>query len=1077
MTVLKYIFPFLFGCCFISRSAQSQDLVSVIQKGHASVVKSTAYSHDGKYLATASRDKTAKIWERAGGRELRTFFGHQSTINNIIFSPSDKYIATSGADGKAIIWDVETGQELFSTENIRYNTALAFSPDSDWLAIGGTYDQVIIWNWKKRNIIKKIEVNAERGLAFGVSLRFNKKGDKLFIGEDNEKARVFDTKTWEEENTFEIEWGSCGGCVAFGDFGEEEQFYKLGRKAIDRFNLNTGKKTDSMAHELEDVQNFVYLPKTKAFLITTEEQVLVIKTESYDTLFQVAAKATVFNEARCNPNETEIVVSTVNNNAVIYSLNTEDELLKLEGILNYRDKGGIQYDPNNYWSQNIAKYIQLKNPFVSSKDERFLIKARYGKNMRAIDLNSGQPLAELSLHTKAVLSMDLSENGTELVAGDGAGGIFLWDLNKMDTIRSYGNLNSPVFETRLSADETAIISTSWDGHILIWDKETGALKTRLLFENFAAYTTAFTPNDLYFVTAGLNNSLEMYEIDSREKVRSFQGHTKPVSQIKFNKKSQMLTTGWDGSVRIWDLASGLMTHKWQTPEALYAAIFSNDDNQIIVGGADRSIRFYDISTGVLVKTLTGHQAGVVGLQFLNNGKVLISTDLDGTMKFWDLDKAEEIYEHIQINKNEWMVRTPEGYFMGTDKARELVHFVDGMKSYTTDQFFDEYYRPELMQQLFEDNSDSREKNLKGKLKSSPPPDLYLKGTKSNDGKMAYLYVNAISTGGGIYDLRLYHNKKRIGSGDRRAYVENKDTIAYEYELPMLAGENVFEATALSKKGIAAKMQEVKLFSKLGGIPPKCHMLIVGINEYENEMLRLRYARPDAESITELFEKDKHIPYNQMEIHTIYDKDASKKSILDTLTKISKNIALQDVFIFYYAGHGSMVNDVFYFIPSDMSRLFDKSSLDKDALSANELQLKFQDIKALKQVVIMDACQSGASVEVLAQRGLLREKAMAQLSRSTGVHVLAAAGTEQYAMEYTHLGHGLFTYMLLEGLAGKADGAPRDGKVTIYELKSYLDDQVPQYSQEYSGQAQYPYTFSKGNDFPIIINQEFEEEGG
>ena len=316
----------------------------------------------------------------------------------------------------------------------------------------------------------------------------------------------------------------------------------------------------------------------------------------------------------------------------------------------------------------------------------------------------------------------------------------------------------------------------------------------------------------------------------------------------------------------------------------------------------------------------------------------------------------------------------------------------------------------------------------------------------------------------------------MGSGDRRAYIENNDTIAYEYELPMLAGENVFEVSAFSKKGIASKMQEVKLFSKLGGLPPKCHMLIVGINEYENEMLRLRYARPDAESVTELFGKDKSMPYDQISIHTIYDKDASKQSILDTLAMISKNIALQDVFIFYYAGHGSMVDDMFYFIPSDMSRLFDKNSLDKSGLSANELQLKFQDIKALKQVVIMDACQSGASVEILAQRGLLREKAMAQLSRSTGVHVLAAAGTEQYAMEYQHLGHGLFTYMLLEGLQGKADGAPKDGKVTIYELKSYLDDQVPQYSQEYSGQAQYPYTFSKGNDFPIIINQDFGGEG-
>jgi len=54
------------------------------------------------------------------------------------------------------------------------------------------------------------------------------------------------------------------------------------------------------------------------------------------------------------------------------------------------------------------------------------------------------------------------------------------------------------------------------------------------------------------------------------------------------------------------------------------------------------------------------------------------------------------------------------------------------------------------------------------------------------------------------------------------------------------------------------------------------------------------------------------------------------------------------------------------------------------------------------------------------------------------------------------------------LKGEADGAPKDGKVTIYELKSYLDDQVPELSNKFKGQTQYPYTFSRGHDFPLVI---------
>jgi hypothetical protein len=59
---------------------------------------------------------------------------------------------------------------------------------------------------------------------------------------------------------------------------------------------------------------------------------------------------------------------------------------------------------------------------------------------------------------------------------------------------------------------------------------------------------------------------------------------------------------------------------------------------------------------------------------------------------------------------------------------------------------------------------------------------------------------------------------------------------------------------------------------------------------------------------------------------------------------------------------------------------------------------------------------------------------------------------------------------MKALQGAADGAPKDGKVTIYELKSYIDDQVPEMTRQLKGNPQYPYTFSRGQDFPIIIRE-------
>jgi uncharacterized caspase-like protein len=209
-------------------------------------------------------------------------------------------------------------------------------------------------------------------------------------------------------------------------------------------------------------------------------------------------------------------------------------------------------------------------------------------------------------------------------------------------------------------------------------------------------------------------------------------------------------------------------------------------------------------------------------------------------------------------------------------------------------------------------------------------------------------------------------------------------------------------------------------------------------------------------------------FKEVIVHDLYDGAATKSNILKKLDELSSKIQQEDVFIFYYAGHGSMVDNRFFFIPTESSRLYDISALEKESIEADLLQEKLKQIKALKQLIVMDACQSGSSVELLAMRGAAEEKAIAQLSRSAGIHVMASAGSEQFAAEFAELGHGLFTYVLLKALQGDADGSPKDGKVTIYELKSYLDDQVPEMTQKLKGKPQYPYTFSRGQDFPVII---------
>ncbi len=539
--------------------------------------------------------------------------------------------------------------------------------------------------------------------------------------------------------------------------------------------------------------------------------------------------------------------------------------------------------------------------------------------------------------------------------------------------------------------------------------------------------------------------------------------------------------------------------------------FLHKDDQLYVG-SDFSLKVYDLS-GKLISELVGHQGGIRSLSVSINNQYLASGGEDQVVHLWstkfDEEKSEPFVSLFITKDKEWVCWTPSGYFGCSDLGPQYFGWYVQQETdeigdfYTADQYFDVLYRPEdvkrsildqipvsrLMQEMGENIFDLTKLDKPSVALFESPyasvgqdRSIYLNKTKSkyyvSDQREVVLNVSAYDGGGGIKELRVYHNDKLVAMERDVSISQDRQKIEKEFELLLLPGGNQFKVTAVNYQMIESRPDEI-IVEYTGELEATSDLYIfaIGVNKYMNNNYDLNYARPDAESFLDAIAVRSKGIFNTIHTEKLFDEEVTADKIREVFEKISNQAKLTDVFIFYYAGHGTIdqqsENREYYLVPYDVVQLYGNSQeLRSKGISASELRDMLADVKAQKQLILLDACHSGGAVQALAMRGAPEEKAIMQLARSSGIVLISASGTKQFATEFETLKHGAFTYVLLEALKGNADGGNQDQKITVNELKAYMEDRVPQVTSEYGGSMQFPTGFSTGQDFPIsvVINQ-------
>jgi WD40 repeat protein len=116
---------------------RSGELVARVNHGEGTVgsteIVDMTFSPDGRLLATASRDGTARLWSVSGGTEVARLL-HEDTVARVVFSPDGSLVATGSLDRSAAVWSVPSGERLAHLPSEAFVSALAFSPDGRLVA-------------------------------------------------------------------------------------------------------------------------------------------------------------------------------------------------------------------------------------------------------------------------------------------------------------------------------------------------------------------------------------------------------------------------------------------------------------------------------------------------------------------------------------------------------------------------------------------------------------------------------------------------------------------------------------------------------------------------------------------------------------------------------------------------------------------------------------------------------------------------------------------------------------------------------------------------------------------------------
>jgi WD40 repeat protein len=561
----------------------------------------------------------------------------------------------------------------------------------------------------------------------------------------------------------------------------------------------------------------------------------------------------------------------------------------------------------------------------------------------------------------------------------------------------------------------------------------------------------------------------------------------------------LLQTG--DTLAIYNLEDGTKISSSNFPRYDGSIAASNNLSSIAIGSENGMLTVIN-ADGKEVFNEQAHNSGIRNIFFSPDDKILYTESHDQTIKVWNAGTGKLLGTlYLFSDGNDYVFVDEFGRFDGTEDGIKKLYYLKNRNTISLDLVYEKYYTPNLYQRLV--NGEVFPPMPSDDLKKAPLVKIqYAEKQRNlevdndvpsyqNTTGAAEIMITASSEDDVIDEIRLFQNGKVLNLATRNLIVEDdkSKTSTKKYSVNLLPGVNEIRAVALNTQRTESTPDVINVVYNDGAsvntnatpvvnnnsnvIVDKIdknatmHLVVVGINAYKNPKMSLNYALADATAFKDEVEKDAKTVISNIKTYFVTDDAADKTGIIKALEQVQQNAKPQDVFIFYYAGHGVIAgNKEFYLVPNDVTDLKNvDEALKEHGIEAKDLQQYAINIQAQKQLFILDACQSAAAFADMLSDDGNQQKNIALVARSTGTHWMAASGAQQFANEFSTLGHGAFTYVLLQALKGEA---ANKNMITVDGLKTYMQNGVPALMKKYNGSQQIPASYGFGNDFPVEI---------